>query len=90
MPSSSRAPKAALGDLDLLRRVVEHKVKFYYAAWARYDLAVPGTLALVPKDERLSELRRDYDAMSVMFFGKPQPSFDEILDELAALERRIN
>lgn len=79
----------AVGDLDLLRRVVDHKTKFYYVRWARYDLAVPGTLALVPPDSRITELRRDYEAMSIMMFGDPPP-FQEILDELASLEGRIN
>ncbi|MEQ8844178.1 MAG: nucleotidyl transferase AbiEii/AbiGii toxin family protein [Phycisphaerales bacterium] len=79
----------AVSDLNLLRRVVDHKVKFYYSGWARYDLAVPDTLALVPPEARIPELRRNYDAMSVMMFGDPPP-LEEILDELATLEARIN
>ena len=81
--------EVAVNDIDLLRRVVEHKTKFYYSAWARYDLAVPGTLALVPRDERIAELRRDYGAMSVMIFGDPPP-LEDLLSELANLERLIN
>ena len=81
--------EGAVGDLDLLRRVVDHKTKFYYSGWARYDLAVPGTLALVPPDIRIAELRRDYEAMSVMMFGDPPP-LGGILAELATLESRIN
>jgi hypothetical protein len=79
----------AVNDLDLLRRVVDHKTKFYYSGWARYDLAEPGTLALVPPAVRIADLRRDYEAMSVMVFGDPPP-LEDILDELAALEKRIN
>lgn len=91
MAMLARSPigEEAAQDLDLLRRVVEHKRKFYYTAWARYDLAVPGTLSLVPPDVRISELRRDYEAMSVMMFGDPPP-LEDILAELATLETRIN
>ena len=91
MAMLARSPMCndAVGDLDLLPRVVDHKRKFYYSGWARYDLAVPGTLALVPPEARIPELRRDYDVMSVMMFGDPPP-LEEILDELATLEARIN
>ncbi len=89
MLARSAVCDAAVKDVELLQKVVEHKTKFYYSAWARYDLAVPGTLALVPPEERLSELRRDYDAMSVMIFGRPPP-LEDVLDELAKLEDRIN
>jgi hypothetical protein len=80
---------SAVSDLELLHRVVEHKSKFYYTGWARYDLAVPGTFALVPPTARHTELRRDYDAMERMIFADPPP-LEEILDELARLEARIN
>lgn len=80
---------SALDNFEILEKVVSHKLRFYYAAWARYDLALPGTLALVPAEERLVELRRDYEAMSVMFFHEP-PSLENILGELETLEARIN
>jgi hypothetical protein len=91
MAMLARSPMCgdAVNDFDLLRRVVDHKTKFYYSGWARYDLAVPGTLALVPPDARIAELRRDYSAMSVMMFGDPPP-LEGILAELADLESRIN
>ncbi|MFO0827905.1 MAG: nucleotidyl transferase AbiEii/AbiGii toxin family protein [Phycisphaerales bacterium] len=79
----------AVRDLDLLQRVVEHKTKFYSAGWARYDLAVPETLSLLPTDGRVGELRSDYEAMSSMIFGRP-PRLDDLLEDLARLEARIN
>ena len=89
MLSRSAVCENALNDFDLLRRVVEHKTKFYYADWAKYDLAVPATLSLLPTHERVRELERDYAAMSTMIFGEPPP-LSEILGDLAVLERRIN
>ncbi len=91
MAMLARSPmcEVAVNDIDLLRRVVEHKTKFYPSAWARYDLAVPGTLMLVPPDKRIAELQRDYAAMSVMIFGD-SPRLDDLLATLADLEERIN
>ena len=34
-------------------------------------------------------LRQDYRAMSAMIFGEP-PSFDAIIEEIAALEQALN
>jgi len=79
----------ALANLDLLHSVCRHKDRFYHYGWAHYLDAKPGSFHLTPRDERLAELRRDYQDMRVMFFAKP-PSFDEILDQLSALEHEIN
>jgi len=91
MAAIARSPvrDVALADLDLLHRVVEHKTKFYYAGWARYDLAVPRTLRLMPTHPRRDEIRRDYDAMAVMLF-EPAPPLHELLDTLSDLETQIN
>lgn len=78
-----------LHDLDLLKSVVAFKMKFYPRGWARYDLAKPGTLKLVPPESRWAELRSDYGAMQEMFFGKIC-DFDEIIDGLRSFEFEIN
>ncbi|MCL2660163.1 MAG: nucleotidyl transferase AbiEii/AbiGii toxin family protein [Acidobacteriaceae bacterium] len=79
----------ALADIGLLDQVVLHKQIFYPSAWARYELAVPGSLRLRPADDRRAELERDYRDMDVMIFGKP-PSFDSIVNALVVLEQEIN
>lgn len=79
----------ALADLDLLASVCQHKDRFYHCGWARYLEARPGTFHLVPRRERLSALRRDFQAMQVMYFTEA-PSFDVVLQQLAMLEREIN
>jgi len=78
----------ALGDLDLLTQVVRHKQAFYPSAWARYDLAYPGGLRLLPSKDRLAALKQDYRDMAVMIFGPP-PAFDAIIETLTSLEREI-
>jgi hypothetical protein len=89
MAANASLKQIALSDLELLKSVVAFKMKFYPRGWARYDLAKPDTLRLVPTDRRLAELRSDYDAMKEMIFGKAV-DFDEIVAGLKALESEIN
>jgi len=89
MLAQSPIKDRALADQRLLEHVVRHKSTFFYSSWARYDLAVPGTLRLVPPEGRLPELRRDYEATKIMVFGEP-PGIDEIISTLEQLEVEIN
>jgi hypothetical protein len=79
----------ALADVDLRKRVVAHKTVYFRSAWARYDLAEPGTFRIVPPKERLGELERDHESMQQMFFSPPPPLSD-VLQMLSALEEKIN
>jgi hypothetical protein len=75
--------------LDLLERVVKHKKLFFASAWASSDTARPGGFHLLPGDHRIADLRSDYKEMKAMIFGA-YPEWDEIIECLTALERRIN
>ena len=79
----------ALSDMLLLAQVVRHKETFYPSGWARYDVAHPGSLRLVPSQERIAALERDYRNMGVMIFGE-RPAFSNIVETLTALEQEIN
>ena len=79
----------AIYDVDLLRRVVRFKMKFYPRKWAQYEKAVIGTIKLVPPDYRLEVLRKDYENMNEMMFGE-YPSFDELIAYISDLEAEIN
>ena len=86
----SRVRASALADLKLLQDVIAFKRRFYPSAWARYDLAVPGSFKLLPAaPAQIEALRQDYEDMQVMLFGDP-PEFDAILEELRNLEAEIN
>jgi hypothetical protein len=87
--SRSSIREKALAQPGLLQDVVNFKMKFYRAAWANYHEAKPGSLRLSPPSERITDLRKDYQSMLPMFFGTP-PGFDNILTELATLEKSIN
>jgi hypothetical protein len=88
MATSPIAEKAT-ARMDILSRVAEHKRIYFRSAWARYEEARPGSLHLLPRDERLATLRADYDKMRDMFFGQ-RPSFEQILDVLREFEENIN
>ena len=79
----------ALAQQNLLESVVRHKSLFFRSGWANYQSAVPGSVRLSPKEARVDDLNRDYQAMTEMFFSEP-PSFDEILQVIEELESRIN
>lgn len=76
-------------DRDLLKRVVLHKSRFFASGWAKYDLAIPGSLRLTPPDYRMAELKADYEKMTDMFLSPPPP-FESILDTVREAEAAIN
>jgi Nucleotidyl transferase AbiEii toxin, Type IV TA system len=63
----------AFADMGLLGPVVRHRQVLYPVAWARYELAQPGSVHLLPADERRAALERDYRDMGVMIFGESPP-----------------
>jgi len=89
MMAGSTIKDVALADLELLRSVVAFKTKFYPRAWARYELVTPGTMRLMPLEDRMKALRDDYARMQVMFFGE-FPKFDDMISALRELEGEIN
>jgi hypothetical protein len=79
----------ARNDIELLKRVADHKTIYFRSGWACYDKASPGTLKLIPGEEVLSKMADDYKAMEVMFFDVP-PSWEDILGTLKEFEEEFN
>jgi hypothetical protein len=89
MLSRSGVVATALQDVELLRSVADFKERFYPSRAARYDLARPGTVRILPGEERLAELARDYRKMATMFYVTP-PDWQAVVSELRRLELSIN
>jgi hypothetical protein len=89
MLSRAGVAGTALRDVELLRSVAEFKERFYPTRAARYDLASPGMVRILPSKERLAELARDYRKMATMFYGTP-PDWQAVVSELRRLEQSIN
>ena len=85
----SDSKEDAFSKLDLLKRVVEFKMKFYPRKWAHYEDAKPGSLKLVPPAYRMDALRQDYASMQNMMFGET-PDFDVLMEYIKELEMEIN
>lgn len=83
------AGRRALQRDDLRARVVAHKQVFFADKSARYETAVAGSFRLVPDDDRLPDLERDYRAMREMFFEEPPP-WSQVVARLRRLESEIN
>lgn len=81
---------AAATDFNLLAQVAQHKTTFFRCGWARYDIAKPGSIRLMPHEARIKDLRADYRAMAPMMFDENLPSFDNLLAKIAALQEAIN
>jgi predicted nucleotidyltransferase component of viral defense system len=79
----------AFSDLKLLERVVAFKARFYPAGSARYELAHPGTMKLMPPVDCVPILAEDYSHMKNMIFGA-KPDFEEIMVALQRMESSIN
>ncbi len=79
----------ALARLNLLKTVVDFKMKFYPRKWAKYEEAIPGSLKLIPPEYRLAALKSDYKAMQDMLYGDI-PSFETVMNAIRELETEIN
>lgn len=79
----------SLESLDILYGVVEFKKKFYRAKWANYDEIYDANLKLVPSQNAINELKKDYRLMKSMIFDQA-PEFDFILSTLSDYESLIN
>ena len=75
--------------IDLLKRVVNHKKKYFKDKWDWYDSATIGQLKLVPSNAHDHHLMEDYKKMEVMFFNKPL-AYKELIAKLSSLEKHIN
>lgn len=53
----------AFADLDLLKGVVNFKIRFYPRGWAKYEEAKPGTMKLLPPEHSMPILKDDYKKM---------------------------
>lgn len=79
--------EAAFSRLDLLKKVVDFKMKFYPRSWAKYPEAVPGTLKLLPPEYRFAALEADYNSMQDMLYGDV-PTFETVIAAVQELEKR--
>ena len=88
--SQTEYKNIAMTNLDLLNRVIAFKKKFYHYSWDDLENAKPGSIILVPNDERITELRQDFSSMREMLNDDSIHTFDELIQHLSSLENELN
>lgn len=81
--------KEATDQIELLQNVISHKSLFFASKKASYETIPTDGLKLLPSEHKLYELRKDYQAMELMIFGK-LPSFEEIINSIQEIETPLN
>lgn len=91
MLSNSWVGEKALINKEILQNVIVHKKAFFNAAYANYDHCLSGRFHLIPKEQYLKDLEKDYKIMieAEMFYDLP-PSFGKIMEDLKELETIMN
>ena len=80
----------ALSDEQLYRAVLEHRRKFIGLKGFDYDSLYPGRLSLEIPEDVLPLWRKDYENMRQSMIYGQSVSFDELLNEIKALNDRIH
>lgn len=73
-------------DIGLGKECALHASIFFFDKDSRQSLAADGNFLIYPNDEMIPVLRRDYEQMSTMIFGKT-PTFDEIIDAIRSTSK---
>lgn len=80
----------ALQDTELYNTIVRHRSKFTAISGIDYDKHNPTNIIFIPPDNILPLWEKDYQDMTAsMIYGQPL-SFDELINRLTELQRRIN
>ncbi|MGH7240456.1 MAG: nucleotidyl transferase AbiEii/AbiGii toxin family protein [Candidatus Saccharimonadales bacterium] len=81
----------ALSDRSLYETIVEHRYKFTRVGRVNYNLHAPQTINPLPIPELIKAWQNDYQTMVEQMIYEPHPpSFDEIIDQITNITRRIN
>jgi Nucleotidyl transferase AbiEii toxin, Type IV TA system len=86
---ASDAGEGFAQDKAMAADCVQHARMFFNRPDFDLAAAAPGSYALVPHDEMLTNLEQDYEAMSGMIFGET-PAFGAIIDSIVNLEKRLD
>jgi|SRR3712207_5061313 len=76
-------------NINLLKKVIDFKKKFYTSNWAKYDDIMNGNIKLIPSEKGLEIFSKDYNSMKSMLFGE-KISFDKIIDVIDKYEKELN
>lgn len=85
------ANPAILENTDLLEDVRQHKARYFRRGASKWELAVPGTIAILPKEAVKDALKQDWEKMTDLFPSGQLPyNFEELMVELDVINTIIN
>jgi predicted nucleotidyltransferase component of viral defense system len=80
----------ALNNSDLWHLIIEHRKKFVKIKNFDYELLNPQKINFIPPEFIISQWKADYETMQeTMIYGKSLP-FNELIDKIQQLNKRIN
>jgi hypothetical protein len=89
--NNSFVGEEALLHFEILQSVVEHKKAFWHYSFVSYDDCLSGQLRLIPSENYLNGLEKDYKQMiNAGMFNETPPLFGDIIKSLSKLEDEIN
>lgn len=80
----------AINDKELYQGIVAHREKFNALRGLDYHLHQPATVSFLPPEELLKEWEADYKAMRESMFYGESLTFNELIDRLIVLQKRVN
>ncbi len=81
--------KLACSDTELVKNCVRHAQMFFNRNHTGLDSAKRGKFRLSPEPPMIELLRKDYEAMQTMIFGKV-PEFEDVLESVAHAQEQLN
>lgn len=88
--SQTAYTEVALRDTELYNTIVKHREKFTPISGIDYTNHSPDKIRFIPPDIILKDWQQDYEIMTqTMIYGNPLP-FNELINRLTELQKRIN
>ena len=81
--------KTALSDMELYRKIVEHRRKFYHVGYADYDKDYPEFIEFLPPERCIKQWEADYGEMLEHFVYGEHLFFDDLLKRIIELQERF-
>ncbi|GHS90645.1 hypothetical protein FACS1894201_11890 [Bacteroidia bacterium] len=78
----------ALNDTELYKHIVAHRRMFQAMKDFDYDTLFPDKISIIPQDSIIDKWADDYAKMQTMIYGEA-PTFEEIIEKIKQLEKRI-
>ena len=73
---------------SLFEEVKRFKSKYYRSAWSNVENCKLDSIIIIPNQNRLNEIEKDYESMALMIFGE-RPNFESLIEGLTTLQTAL-